>query len=308
MKTARELFLELGGKLEEIKGVYFPTVHSTPLKTPNGAPYLQKPGVALVAKPQVYPNAIQSFLNGFDKELEFNHYLQDPDGMTDGEWISKLAGQLCYMSFGPKRTWNKDAAKYLEHIKESGHGSVFEHSNFTFLLYGLSRSVTHELVRHRSGCGYSQVSQRYVSGKVLRFVERPEYQAIPELHELFIGRIDTAYTDYHKVAEVLLKLQGSGEKILSAEAKTDLRKKVQQCARSLLPNETEAPIFMTGNVRAWRHILEMRASEFAEVEIRELVFRIFLCLVEVEPKLFGDYEIKELPDGTKIVSTKYRKV
>jgi thymidylate synthase (FAD) len=82
---------------------------------------------------------------------------------------------------------------------------------------------------------------------------------------------------------------------------------VQQTARSLLPNETEAPMVFTGNVRALRHIIEMRADEHAESEIRNLAVRLFLCLVTVDPILFGDYELQNLPDGTHTVTTKYRK-
>lgn len=139
-------------------------------------------------------------------------------------------------------------------------------------------------------------------------MERPEYQNVPDLHERFLKRIDAAALEYENIAKRLIELQTSGEQILSAEAKTDLRKKVQQCARSVLPNETEAPIVVTGNVRAWRHFIEMRANEHAETEIREVAFRIFLCLVLVESILFDDYEIKKLSDGTHAVTTKYRKV
>jgi thymidylate synthase (FAD) len=82
---------------------------------------------------------------------------------------------------------------------------------------------------------------------------------------------------------------------------------VQQTARSLLPNETEAPMVFTGNVRALRHIIEMRADAHAESEIRNLALRLFLCLRAVDPILFGDYELGGLPDGTYTVSTENRK-
>ena len=79
------------------------------------------------------------------------------------------------------------------------------------------------------------------------------------------------------MADRLLERQERGEALLDAEYRTDARKKVQQTARSLLPNETEAPMVFTGNVRALRHIIEMRADEHAESEIRNLAVRIFLC-------------------------------
>lgn len=192
--------------------------------------------------------------------------------------------------------------------------SVLEHANYTLLLYGISRSVTHELIRHRSGFGYSQLSQRFVSGKMLRFVERPEYQTddpggqAPSLHEQFIQRIERAASEYTTLTERLLAMQKAGSTILSAEARTDLRKKVQQTARSVLPNETEAPIVVTGNTRAWRHVIEERASAHAETEIRALAIRILLCLRVADPVLFDDYSIEELADGTYVAQTEFRKV
>jgi thymidylate synthase (FAD) len=109
------------------------------------------------------------------------------------------------------------------------------------------------------------------------------------------------------MASWLLEWQGRGVALLNAEYKTDARKKVQQTARSLLPNETEAPMVFTGNVRALRHIVEMRADEHAESEIRNLAVKLFLCLATADPILFDDYKLQSLPDGTHKVTTEYRK-
>ncbi|MEK7548331.1 MAG: FAD-dependent thymidylate synthase [Patescibacteria group bacterium] len=286
----------------------FPFLPSPQFQTPAGTPYLRAPGVHLISRPEVNLGSVSEFLGGFDQALGFEQYLDDPTILPSGAQICKFAGQTCYMSFGPKRTMNADAQKYLENIITSGHGSVLEHANYSFLLYGISRSMTHELVRHRAGFGYSQLSQRYVSGKVLRFVERPEYADDAELHLMFVERIDWVAAKYEALAKKLIGRQKAGETILSAEQKTDLRKKVNQAARSLLPNETEAPIVVTGNARAWRHVIEMRASEHAETEIRLLAWRIFLCLRAIEPLIFDDYEGLNLPDGTKAVKTEFRKV
>src|SRR5437588_1859473 len=123
------------------------------------------------------------FLEGFDPSLHFTEYLDDPTRLPDGAQLCKVAGQTCYMSFGRGRTFNVNAERYFNNLKSSGHGSVFEHANFSLLLYGISRSVTHELVRHRAGFGFSQLSQRYVSGRMLRFVERPEYSQDEQFHD-----------------------------------------------------------------------------------------------------------------------------
>jgi thymidylate synthase (FAD) len=262
------LFQSLNGR----EDAGFATLHTPVYATPGGVPYLQAPGVVVLARPHTNIAGVAGFLAGFDPALNFSAYLDDPTPLPEGAQLAKIAGQLCYMSFGPKRSMNAQAKRYFDNLKSSGHGSVFEHATFSLLLYGISRSVTHELIRHRAGFGYSQLSQRFVSGRMLRFVERPEYR-----------------TD-------------------EQEARTDLRKKVQQAARSVLPNETEAPIVVTGNGRAWRHVIEERASAHAEVEIRELAVRIFLCLRQVDPVLFDDYTLEPLSDGTYTVKTEFEKV
>ncbi|MGH3144796.1 MAG: FAD-dependent thymidylate synthase [Rubrobacter sp.] len=298
-----ELFEEMGGTVAD----GFPAIHSPVSHTQARTPYLRAPGVVMLARPQTNVAGLAGFLEGFDPELNFPDYVNDPTSLPDSSQLCKISGQLCYASFGERRTRNENAAAYIERLTSAGHGSVLEHASFSFLLYGISRSVTHELVRHRAGVGFSQISQRYVSGSVLRFVERPEYQEDEELHRLFEGRADRAAAEYEAMAEQLLERQEGGSAMLSADYKTDARKKVQQTARSLLPNETEAPMVFTGNVRALRHIIEMRADAHAESEIRNLALRLFLCLRTADPILFGDYELGDLPDGTNTVSTKNRK-
>src|SRR3972149_683983 len=251
---------------EKKKKEYFPFIESQSYLTPNGTAYLKNPGIALISKPEVDLSGIKSFLAGFPNDYHFLKYLKDPKKLYSAELLTKVAGQTCYVSFGPGRTWNKDAQKYFDNIIFSGHGSVLEHANFSLLLWGVSRSFTHELVRHRAGCEYSQM------------------------------------------ADYLFQKQGKGEKILSGEVKTDLRKKVQQVARSLLPNETEAPIVVTANVRAWRHMINMRASNHSEIEIRKVFFNIYKLLRKVSPMLFSDFKALRLPDGTSAVITEYPKV
>lgn len=311
MDAGQNVFQKLGGTLKP-----WPTFDSKPAFTRMGVPYFQKPGVTLLAMPTISTIQLYSFLEGFDASLDFCNYVDDGAIFTndertdrcDGTMLVKVAGQLCYMSFGPGRTKNAEAQRYVDNILGSGHGSVLEHAQYTWLVWGADRAFTHELVRHRTGVAFSQVSQRYVDGKVLRFVERPEWQRSGKLHARFMDRIDRAAKEYDEVAAELVKLQGSGDAALTSEKKTEQRKKVNQAARSCLPNETEAPIVMSGNVRALRHVCEMRAAGAADVPIREVTTRIFLGMREVEPMLFNDYELKELPDGTYAVETKWRKV
>lgn len=304
IETARATFNALGG--EVIDG--FTVIDAEVFHTSDGVPYLKKPGVALIAKPQVNIKVMKGFLEGYDPEYQFDDYLNDEEDLEPGAQLVKAAGQVCYASFGPKRTLNIDADAYIEDLKQQEHGSVLEHPSWTFLLYGISRSISHEEVRHRAGKGFSQLSQRYVSDRVLRFVERPEYQSVPSLHQRFEKRIGYFTTEYEEVGSELMGLQLRGDSvILSADAKTDLRKKVQQAARSVLPNETETVMVDTGNARAFQHTINMRSSSHAETEIREMYFREYLCLMMVEPLLFGDFEIRNYPDGTRGAQSIYKK-
>lgn len=285
-----------------------PALPSKPFATERGTAYLKEPGVAMLAAPMFCFKNVELFLDGFSHELGFDDYIYDTDPLYASDHLVKFAGQLCYMSFDRNRTRNADCSKYMTNIKSSGHGSVLEHPSFSFLIWGISRSLTHELVRHRIGVAYSQVSQRYVSGKSLRFVERPEYAADPELHVMFEARIDRAAFDYNNIAATLLEKQKAGSEWFSSEKKAEARKKVNQCARSCLPNETEAPIVFSANVRALRHILEMRVAGPAEIEIRRMGYKLYACTKLMAPTLFEDYEVEALPDGTPGLKTPYRKV
>lgn len=304
MLDIRAYFEQIGG----CEDAGFMSIHAPVLHTPNGTPYLTQPGVVVLARPQTNLAGMAGFLSGYGSDSPFPEYLNDPTPLPDSAQLCKVAGQLCYMSFGRKRSYNADAKRYFDNLKSSGHGSVFEHANFSLLLYGISRSVTHELVRHRAGMAFSQLSQRYVSGRMVRFVERPEYPLDEALHAQFLQRIERAAAEYAGITERILEMQQTGAQLLSAEERTDLRKKVQQTARSVLPNETEAPIVVTGNVRSWRHVISMRASAHAETEIRELAVRIFLCLYVTDPILFSDYTLERLPDGTCTVRTDFEKI
>lgn len=286
----------------------FPFLDSPVYQSKKGVRYLTAPGVAVIAVPDVDLTGNQGFLNGFSSELGFAEYLNDPTELESAESVTKFAGQVCYLSFGLNRTMNRDAQTYFDNVKSSGHGSLLEHADFTVFWWGISRSLTHELVRHRAGFGFSQVSQRYVGGKTLRFVERPEYQADEHLHNLFLNRIERNFAEYEDLTEYLVKKQTKGDELLSADRKTDLRKKVRQASRSLLPNETETAIVITANVRAWRHFFNMRVSEHAEVEIRIAGFMTFRCLYSFAPHLFRDFTVVNLSDGTHGLTTPYPKV
>jgi thymidylate synthase (FAD) len=163
---------------------------------------------------------------------------------------------------------------------------------------------------------YSQVSQRYVPARRLRFVEAYEYRNDPEAHASFERWIDASAAEYQRredaalERERLLNMASCDDEIgyVATPPTTEDRKRVRQAARRCLPNETEAPILVTGNLRALRHCIESRCSAHADVEIRRAFWRVLLILASVDPILWEDYTATQLPDGTWSVETPYRKV
>lgn len=231
------------------------------------------------------------------------------DSDIPAEILCETAGRVCYMSFARPRPGGNKA--YLHHIKESGHGSVLEHAVWNFLITGVSRSLTHELVRHRHQ-SYSQLSQRYVDESVAEYVEPDIIASDPQLHAVWLEAIQQVHSAYVRLAHMLNdKLQEAefaSKWLPEGSTPTDRRKLARQAARSVLPNATETKIFVTANARALRHFLEQRGSRYAEPEIRKLANRLLDLLQKESPNLFGDYQRVDLGDGTFEIVTEYRKV
>ena len=219
---------------------------------------------------------------------------------SDGERLAEFAGRLCYMS--QKNPAQRTTREYLENIKKQGHGSVLEHANYSLLLEGISRSLTHELVRHRAGFAYSQLSQRYVDESDSDYVEPDVIANDPELHRVWTGAVNAARHAY----DALVK--GLETRFGDVPEKTLRRKMARQAARSVLPNATETKIFFTGNARALRHFIELRGSEHAEVEIRKVAVQVLKLMQKEAPNLFGDYTLEPLADGSFATRTPHVKV
>lgn len=217
----------------------------------------------------------------------------DADG---GQALAEFAGRSCYQSWRKPNPKTATNAGYIGHILEVGHLSVLEHGSATFYITGISRSLTHELIRHRH-FSYSQLSQRYVPEKDAAFVEPDVIAEDPELHERYMAAMQAgvdAYTDL---------LHGLEQRFAEEPTATLRKKQARQAARSVLPNATETRIVVTGNYRAWRHFVAMRASEHADVEIRSLAVECLRQLQKVAENVFADFTISSLPDGTEVASS-----
>jgi len=268
--------------------------------------------IRIITEPAVYLVGKQAIGDAeLDRFLADHGVSWESDSSIAAEVLTETAGRTCYMSFAKPRPGGNST--YLTHIKEVGHGSVLEHAVWNFIITGVSRSLTHELVRHRAGFGYSQLSQRYVDESVAEYVEPDIIAGDPELHAIWLDAVKQVHGAYIQLAERLnAKLadpKAAAAAMLQPDTdRTTRRKAARQAARSVLPNATETKIFVTANARALRHFLEQRGSAFAEPEIRKLAGVLLEVLQKDAPNLFGDYSKSPLSDGTFELSTPYRKV
>src|SRR5258705_4691018 len=138
-----------------------------------------------------------------------------------------------------KNPANRATREYLENIKKQGHGSVLEHANYSLLLEGVGRSLTHELVRHRAGFAYSQLSQRYVDESEANFVVPPAIVGDESLEREWRAQIDEAQRCYVRLVEQLMERYGwVGDNVHRREMSRD-------AANGVRPKSTEARIFMS---------------------------------------------------------------
>src|SRR5262245_45819959 len=117
------------------------------------------------------------------------------DSEVGAERLAEVAGRVCYMSYGKGRKTNKEV---LGHTLEVGHGSGREHWVWSFVVTGVSRSFTHELIRHRH-FSYSQLSQRYVDESDSDYVEPDVIATDPELHRVWTEAVNAARHAYDEL-------------------------------------------------------------------------------------------------------------
>lgn len=184
------------------------------------------------------------------------------------------AASTCYDSV-PKEL--DKARKMISAIIKSGHESCIEHATATFEIDGVSRVLTHELVRHRIGFSYSQRSQRYVDESNPSFVIPQEIEENESARKLFLAQMESAWSAYKTLQTLGLK---------------------NEMARYVLPNACCTKIVVTADFRAWRNFLKLRLSKRAQHEIRDLANILLDKLIEIAPSCFED-----LKDESNIQNT-----
>lgn len=204
----------------------------------------------------------------------------------DASALTEFAGRACYQSWSKPNPETATNQGYIANIIQQQHFSVMEHGTVTFYVDGVSRSLTHELVRHRH-LSYSQLSQRYVKVDThASIVIPPLYRDDPESMAILQKAWDHSVREYDTLVSVWMpRLLAAGYDMHKA------RKKARQAARAILPNMAPTAIVVTGNHRAWREMLAKRGTEHADDEIRAMAIAMYYMLVEIEPNLYQDFRV-----------------
>ena len=223
-----------------------------------------KPSVELIAHTTLACNGRSPAIEG--------HMSLDPDA-GDMQQLVEFAGRACYQSFAKPNPATARNADYIDRtLHEQKHWSIAEHATATFYITGVSRALTHELIRHRH-LSYSQLSQRFVDESNSNIVIPPAARGSEELMWEFenIGAIDKA--NYRDLVDVL-------------SSRGLPRKQAREAARAVLPNMIETKIVVTGNLRAWHEVIERRTAPDADAEFQEVAGLIRDELQQLAPEVF----------------------
>jgi thymidylate synthase (FAD) len=255
------------------------------------------PQIELIARPSIDLGALERYLKTVDGEEWLEMRTAQSEPINDGQLLIEAAGRACYRSWKEGLNPNvsrirRDQAEYFLNILRSGHGSVLEHANYTFVIWDVSRVFSHEIVRHRAGSAFSQESMRFVRIDDIAF-------RIPESMEPLRPQIIS-------ILETLEQFQISAAEHFELDepgVPFHTKKEITSAMRRLAPEGISTMIIWTSNIRTLRHVIQMRTDPGAEEELRYVFNMIGEIMREEAPLLFGDFEVE---DGAW--TTQYRKV
>ena len=257
------------------------------------------PEVFLISRPAIDWSGLDRYLTAVGAP-EWSSKAK-AEQVPDGQRLVEIMGRLCYRSWAPGLNPNVTRVRtshegYMENLLASGHGSVLEHANYSFIFKDVSRVFTHELVRHRAGTAVSQESLRYVRLEDIPF-EHPAYvlenPEILEAAERLLAQMES-------FQELSARLTGIDQEGVPFHTK----KAVTSAARRYAPEGVATSLGWTVNIRALRHVVALRTDPSAEEEIRTVFDSVARLMIEELPGLMGDFERQA--DGSWL--PRYRKV
>lgn len=198
--------------------------------------------------------------------------------INEADTLAHFAGRACYQAWDMPNAKTANNDGYLANIIAQGHFSVLEHASATFYIEGVSRNLTHELIRHRH-LSYSELSQRYVNMEDAVITIHPTLDTEPFGMDEWstVGGVQREAVSVYQ--SLLKRLEAAGVK----------GKKAREAARSVIPGGVETKIVVTGNHRAWRDMLTKRYSVHADAEIRELATELLKQLKRLAPATYQDF-------------------
>ena len=210
------------------------------------------------------------------------------------EKVISMAAKLCYSPVCvdeiAENLTEESINRFLNMLVSMGHESPIEHVTFTFGIEGISRSCSHQIVRHRIA-SFSQQSQRYVKLDQFEYIIPPEIEKNEKAKEIFIQSMNKCQEDYDKLVEILFEKhyqdlldKGLNEK----KAKSQAEKMSIEDARYVFPNACETKMVFTINARSLYNFFHHRCCERAQWEIRELATEMLKLVREVAPILFNN--------------------
>jgi thymidylate synthase (FAD) len=248
---------------------------------------ISSPLIYLISRPTLISGAVKRFLA--DERTSWRRSMR----ATNAEEIVELGGRVCYLSFGKAQS-PKTNAQYIQNLVRMGHDSVLEHATWTFVLTGVSRAFSHQLVRHRVGFAFSQLSQEYHSESDAKFVMPERLRLSKKALQAWSNSITASKNAYD---EILSSVDRLGEEW----GKKEHRRAVRSAARSVLPNATETKIVITANARAIRHFLHVRGSIIGDSEMRRVAAVLLRVMKTEAPSIFKDFRTGRLEDGSPII-------
>jgi len=250
-----------------------------------------KPKIYLIGRSHFQAESLLRFLQGENADWHRTH------GATEIEEIVEVSGRVCYMSFGERQS-PRSNADYISNLIRQGHESVLEHVSWTFVLAGVSRAFTHQLVRHRVGFAFSQLSQQYYEETAATFVEPFHLQKSPEALQAWRNAVAISQEAYKTILDSLKELNGAPGLDLQQK---EFKRAIRSAARSVLPNATETKIVVTANARALRYFFKVRGSIPGDLEMREVGASLFNVVRAEAPSLFADFRLETLSDGSPVL-------
>jgi thymidylate synthase (FAD) len=217
-----------------------------------------------------------------------------PEKTSEAELLIEFSGRICYMSFGNGKQSPRTNAEYIRNLIEQGHESVLEHASWTFLLANVSRSFSHQFVRHRAGFSFSQLSQQYHDETDAQFVQPVGLDRFPNALDAWNRAIDSAKIAYREILKTDALISNDKER----------SRAIRSAARSILPNATETAIAFTANARALRHFLAVRGNTIGDTEMRLVSSLLLESLRSEAPAVVADFDSDILNDGLPLVLQK----